>query len=278
MMGPMLGMVQQLGAVAFSMQLGEALAGPRLRRRQLVRHRHPAHRAAAVRHAAAQRGGVRRGPGPVGRRRPALPRAPRVGAPAAVRPRVVAAPARDRRCRGVRPRHPGRPVPAGRGDGRGRHVESRGAAAAHEQRPPAARGHRRAAGCHRPPRDAAGPCRGLGRRRRRQAIADRLPSAVQLRETMRRRRAAGGPAEKTFATLVGHGAAPAAGPRGGHAVRGRPGRSRGAGARRALGAPRPAARARRPVRPARLHRDQCRSSSTSAWTLGRPRRTTPAGE
>ncbi len=35
------------------------------------------------------------------------------------------------------------------------------------------------------------------------AIAERLPSAVQLRETMRRRRAAGGPAEKTFATLVG---------------------------------------------------------------------------
>jgi putative hydrolase len=35
------------------------------------------------------------------------------------------------------------------------------------------------------------------------AIADRLPSSVQLRETMRRRRAAGGPAERTFATLVG---------------------------------------------------------------------------
>lgn len=35
------------------------------------------------------------------------------------------------------------------------------------------------------------------------AVADRLPSAVQLRETIRRRRAAGGPAEKTFATLVG---------------------------------------------------------------------------
>jgi uncharacterized protein (DUF2342 family) len=30
-----------------------------------------------------------------------------------------------------------------------------------------------------------------------------MPSAVQLRETMRRRRAAGGPAERTFATLVG---------------------------------------------------------------------------
>lgn len=36
-----------------------------------------------------------------------------------------------------------------------------------------------------------------------QAIADRLPSAAQLHETIRRRRAAGGPAEKTFATLVG---------------------------------------------------------------------------
>lgn len=35
------------------------------------------------------------------------------------------------------------------------------------------------------------------------AIAERLPSAVQLRETIRRRRAAGGPAEKTFATLIG---------------------------------------------------------------------------
>lgn len=36
-----------------------------------------------------------------------------------------------------------------------------------------------------------------------QAIADRLTSAGQLRETVRRRRAAGGPAEKTFSTLVG---------------------------------------------------------------------------
>lgn len=35
------------------------------------------------------------------------------------------------------------------------------------------------------------------------AIGDRLPSAVALQETMRRRRAAGGPAEKTFGTLIG---------------------------------------------------------------------------
>lgn len=36
-----------------------------------------------------------------------------------------------------------------------------------------------------------------------QATADKLPAAASLRETMRRRRAAGGPAEKTFATLIG---------------------------------------------------------------------------
>jgi putative hydrolase len=33
--------------------------------------------------------------------------------------------------------------------------------------------------------------------------ADRLPGADALRETLRRRRATGGPAEQTFATLVG---------------------------------------------------------------------------
>jgi putative hydrolase len=37
----------------------------------------------------------------------------------------------------------------------------------------------------------------------RQATRDRMPAAVQLAETVRRRRAAGGPAEQTFATLVG---------------------------------------------------------------------------
>ena len=36
-----------------------------------------------------------------------------------------------------------------------------------------------------------------------QAAEDRLPSAEALRETVRRARAAGGPAEDTFATLVG---------------------------------------------------------------------------
>lgn len=36
-----------------------------------------------------------------------------------------------------------------------------------------------------------------------EAVGDRLPSANALRETLRRRRATGGPAEQTFATLVG---------------------------------------------------------------------------
>jgi putative hydrolase len=35
------------------------------------------------------------------------------------------------------------------------------------------------------------------------ATADRMPVAAQLQEAVRRRRAAGGPAEQTFATLVG---------------------------------------------------------------------------
>jgi len=35
------------------------------------------------------------------------------------------------------------------------------------------------------------------------ATADRMPGADALRETSRRRRASGGPAEQTFATLVG---------------------------------------------------------------------------
>jgi putative hydrolase len=35
------------------------------------------------------------------------------------------------------------------------------------------------------------------------AVGERLPGAEALRETLRRRRASGGPAEQTFATVVG---------------------------------------------------------------------------
>jgi putative hydrolase len=36
-----------------------------------------------------------------------------------------------------------------------------------------------------------------------EAVGERLPGAGALRETLRRRRATGGPAEQTFATLIG---------------------------------------------------------------------------
>ena len=55
-----------------------------------------------------------------------------------------------------------------------------------------------------PAGDPAGTGRGLGRHRGRDAAApDRLPQAAALAEAIRRRRATGGPAERTFATLVG---------------------------------------------------------------------------
>ena len=50
------------------------------------------------------------------------------------------------------------------------------------------------------------------------AASKPLPQAVPLRETVRRRRATGGPAEQTFATLVGPAAAPAPAARGRRAV------------------------------------------------------------
>ena len=55
-----------------------------------------------------------------------------------------------------------------------------------------------------PAGDPARPGRGLGRRGgRRRGRATGCPARDALRETLRRRRASGGPAEQTFATLVG---------------------------------------------------------------------------
>src|SRR3712207_9420436 len=51
----------------------------------------------------------------------------------------------------------------------------------------------------RPPRSTLFPYTTLFR----SACSSTLPSAAALAETMRRRRASGGPAEQTFATLVG---------------------------------------------------------------------------
>ena len=54
-----------------------------------------------------------------------------------------------------------------------------------------------------PPRDGPGPAGGLVDEVVDQAATGHLPSASALREPVRRRRATGGPAEQTFATLVG---------------------------------------------------------------------------
>ena len=86
------------------------------------------------------------------------------------------------------------------------------------------------------------------------ALGDRIPGTSALSETLRRRRATGGPAEQTFATLVG--------------LELRPRKLREAAAlwekltagrrrrrpRRRVAAPRPAAVAERPRRARRLHR------------------------
>ena len=136
------------------------------------------------------------------------------------------------------------------------------AAAGAHRRHVRARGHARAEGRAGPARDGARPGRGLGRRGRRRRGRRRLPAAGALRETVRRRRASGGPAEQTFATLVGlelrprrlREAAALWRPCSPSPRQGRPGRG--------LGAPRPAADRRGPRRPGRLRR----AAARRRWT------------
>ena len=102
-----------------------------------------------------------------------------------------------------------------------------------------------------------------------QATEERMPTAGKLQEAVRRRRAAGGPAEQTFATLVGLELRPrrlrdasdavglAAHP---------PGRR---GPRRRVDAPRPAADRRRPRRPAGLPRGRHRTRGAERGGLRR---------
>ena len=86
------------------------------------------------------------------------------------------------------------------------------------------------------------------------ALGDRIPGTSALSETLRRRRATGGPAEQTFATLVGPGTAAAQAARGRGAVgAAHPGR-RCRRPRRRVAAPGSAAGRRRPRRARRLHR------------------------
>ena len=167
MMAPMLGMLQQLGAAAFSMQLGQALAAlasdvvsasdigiP------LTSDAQPA---LLPRNVDAFSEGLGIAVDDV-----RLYLALRESAHQRLFAHVsVASSAHDRRRRGVRPRRARRPVPPAGGDGRHRHEQPRGPAAADGQRTAPAGGHRGAACGGRAARDAARARRGLGRRRRR---------------------------------------------------------------------------------------------------------------
>ena len=98
------------------------------------------------------------------------------------------------------------------------------------------------------------------------ALGERIPGAAALGETLRRRRATGGPAEQTFATLVGLELRPRK-LREAAALWDRLTQAVGVDARDAvLAAPRPVARSRRSRRPGRLHR------SLARWRHQRNRR------
>ena len=102
-----------------------------------------------------------------------------------------------------------------------------------------------------------------------QATAERMPAAAKLQEAVRRRRAAGGPAEQTFAALVGLELRPAPAPRRLDPVglAAHPAGHRGP--RRRVDAPRPAAHLRRPRRPARLPRGRRRAGGAQRGRLRR---------
>ena len=139
------------------------------------------------------------------RRGAALPRAARGRAPAAVRARAVAARAPVRRGRGLRQRH------------HGRHRARSRRSCAGSTRPTPRRCRRRCGGGLFEPEDTPAQKAALARLETALALVEgwvddggrrgreptRCRRAAALRETVRRRRATGGPAEQTFATLVG---------------------------------------------------------------------------
>ena len=196
-------LLRQLGSAVFGMQVGPGRRDPLPRGVRRHRHRPAAAPRARHRPAADQRRGVRRGARRPDRGGPPVPRPARGGARAPVHARHLAARAPARHRRDVRARH------------HDRRRQPRGGRPLHRPDRPG-----RAAGGAVRRRVRAAHHAGAGRRARRletalalvegwvdevtaTAALPHLPHAVALREMIRRRRAAGGPAEQTFATLVG---------------------------------------------------------------------------
>ncbi len=204
MAGPLLGMMRSMGGAMFGTQIGQALgvlAGEVVGSTDVGLPLGPAGKAALL---PVNIAALRHGPGRAAGGGAAVPRPARGRPPAALRPCAVAAGASVRRRRGLRARHQGRHLPAG---GRGRPA-----------RPVATRGScrtrcSRACSSRRTPRSRRRRWPGWRRRSRwsragwtrwcTRPPTPHLPSAGALRETLRRRRATGGPAEQTFATLIG---------------------------------------------------------------------------
>ena len=283
MAGPMLGMLGKATGAMLATQVGAGARRAGRRGAHRLRHRAAARPGRQGGAGAGQRRGVRRGARRHRGRRPALPRAARGRPPAALRPRAVAA----------RAPHPA-PWPTTPAASRSTPPASRSrcAASTRRTRRPSRRPCSRASSSrrtHRPSRRRSVAWRStlalvegwvdevVG-----QATAERMPAATKLPEAVRRRRATGGPAEQTFASLVG--------------LELRPRRLRDAstlwgslrtrqgdrGPRRGLDAPRPAAdrrptsttrsaSARTPAPPTELSADEF-DAELPAPARGRPRR------
>ena len=203
--GPLIAMLGKASGAMVASQVGSglgALAGDVLSASDIGLPLGPIGKAALL---PDQRRGVRRrGPRRHDRRRAPLPRAARGRPPAALRRRPVAA----------RPPHQrGRRVRRGHGLRHLRHGGARCATSTSSN--PAAMQDAMSGGLFDPEPSAAQKAaleklevtlalvEGWVDEVVSQATAERMPAAAKLQETVRRRRAAGGPAEQTFATLVG---------------------------------------------------------------------------
>ncbi len=203
MAGPLIGMMRSMGGAMFGQQIGQAvgaLAGEVVGSTDVGL---PLGSGRARRAAPAEHRGLRQGPGRALGRGAALPGPARGGPPAPLRARAVAA---------------GAPVRRGRGYARGIKVDTSKLEEAVGQLDPTHPEQLQEAlqqGMFQP-EDTPEQKAALARLETALALVEgwvdavvheaaktRLTSADALRETLRRRRASGGPAEQTFATLIG---------------------------------------------------------------------------